>query len=1000
MPLPNVGKEDPNHMNINYDDPDFKLHAMDWFLNITLKKDLSYKFHNEDPKFGVAYPDLAPENHWRVAGAYDFLNVKRLKVLEEIKTTECENNPWSDIRCLLLFPFEGLGPDDELISMLECPDNNTLSSDRIPIMVMSRLLLAPPVYELRNKPGTVTKSIWNLIRLCEKKRKSIGNLKTIYFGSLSGPDLVIITLPTTPEELAWTHTLHNMIGSLKLAELKNGDYFTCENRANLEMSKCPGHALVSLTPLLTFREKSKDYFALENFKNAELKYGLKLPFRLRVDCGHEQRVMSEMQSLCSGIHFDEFPPSKSPSMQWDSYVISGYFDHLDTLVNVWEKLWSNKPWRKANLLDSITIISMCTECQNENDGNDGIEKVWEINKETIADLQNIKTKFDRFSKEFLNSTQKTELDNIYNCFYSCFFRQDLLGTARDLFPFFRQLGNALGEIDKWNEYLQAKDVDRVTALEISNAFGLSIEDLFPHVSRAVQNRIEHRLKLGDLPIPQTLRDGACKIISAYTAVVYLCWEVFRRSDKDKEWPWVRADHFAVCVRAGMNGRVVCDELFRDFRAFNENGRLDRPHVVSNLLSNQSDLNKWSSRLLLFDISGQSMLRPEESVVHCLHECAELSDWIQLDKCARLRWNLNRWVIAEVVGIFRHSLALAALDIPHCLVGSLEKEKKDELAEVDKNLKPLAANYVPYALTAYQFEYLEKRGIGTLQYTEILPYFQDVLINQHPINFVQQLIDSIYFIGSRNIKTLAGITSGDSSGVLDLFYNTFPADVDQKELRSPDASLIPQVSIKEDLQISLETFKDFATEVIADVGMWCAFDNIMGENRPSNFEQRFYHLKKIFRSIFILSSETSGASGISERLRHTILRRYAVQVAAICDAEVDWRKEIYSSLADLGEEIIGTHIKQYLKETLSAATQFDPQKGLVSKLKQFNSYGGKDPLCFPDVWGQHNSILEAFVEAWSKESVSSRIHLLHSLWAMSTRFDRLSLLDVRELKNKK
>jgi len=193
---------------------------------------------------------------------------------------------------------------------------------------------------------------------------------------------------------------------------------------------------------------------------------------------------------------------------------------------------------------------------------------------------------------------------------SCFFRQGLLGTARDRLPFLWRLTRAFSLDEEWEDYLRSpaethRTNDRHEPLQRREAFTVELQKPFAHAQRALRNRVEHRSLQADPPIPHTLGHGACKLINAYSTVFYLACELFRGAAPDREQAPGDIRRFAVVVCTGSCGHVECEELYADFREYFEapGGRYSgRVSFSGLLLSEGPETRGWSDRLLLLDPS--------------------------------------------------------------------------------------------------------------------------------------------------------------------------------------------------------------------------------------------------------------------------------------------------------------------------------------------------------------------------------------------------------------
>ncbi len=947
------------------EEPGFLLRPASWCLRLTSTLGLSCK--HDKHLFADDPPDLNPRDAWRAAGIYDFLKVKKIKQLEEVEDSE-PPPAWAEHRHLVLFPFEELEPDDEFVKVLQKPDAEEFSDpERYPMLVVIKITLASSAFEFQDGRVRTLRAIRNLIRLIEKdpSRKLAMPRYVAYFGSLGSPDLVVLVLPEDPRELRAAHTLARTASTLRLAELEQGEFKGTPGYRDCLTEALPGHACVQALPQLAFRDGSQSFFRDEGrFKAIEREQGIRIRFRLRVDCGHETQVVDEMEKLCPGdVHFDTAGPrelSEGPTTAWHYHTLRGTFDSLAAFVSVWQSCWFDHLWRARNLLDSVTVVSF----RDDHEGWPHWGPSWAVAKEVAHRLQEIGRQINTFSGEFLNRTQQAEFQSIYNSFLACFFRQDLLGTAQDLFPFFRQLGTLLESDKHWRKYLlpPSPDTERNESEEEKSArivrkarFDASFNDLVSHVSRAVRNRIEHRSTVSDPPFPQTLRDGCCKVISAYTVMVYLCWELFRNGEE----PFAKADHFAACISAGTDGRVICQELFPDFRRFVE--RLEGGTASP-------------IRPLLLRVSGKSLLRPEESIAHCMHEMAELSPWIERGDLRKLRKALNSWVLQETIGRY-------------CDLSAELKEISP--SERDRVWVPFFGHFGSYCLARFNLE-CGRNDPSVVAHTNLncTQHIQETLSAFHPVELVDHLYWAFRNIGSRE-KILTEYKGHDSRCELKKRDQELPYEVGECARAAADS---------ERLYRHLQTFKGFVTEVVADVGMWSGMYALLSPGWSLGPDERFDHLKRIFLSIFTVASDAASNGKIVGRLRRLLVRRWAIQAAAALPSTENWQQRMREVL-ELHEDRVGSATLEDLAEAGMEDLQFGgPESGdsLVRLLRSFKPYGGGADVPFADVDAPpHNQILTKIQHCWNcpdGDRQTARTDLLWNLWALSTRFAIPRLLE--------
>ncbi len=951
-------------------------------LRVALIRDLSCRYQRDCKELGDDTRDpLDPQNMWRVAGAYDFLRVESFEDLEDLgsRKTDLEvESAFQEVRSLVLFPYRGFNPGEEFVRKLEKRDEK-----KSPLLVLTQIVLSAVAYEFGPGEGWVLKAIRSLIALVKEESDKLSCVvpETAYLGSLSGPDLVIVSLPRSADELAGAHALARVARTMRLGALRQR---TCGEDVHRNLGgdeKCPGHACVLVQPMLAFCPSQQALFEDQTFAKAERQHRMRLNFDLRVCCGHELGVMRDVTQvakehvlgsraesgcrLCGEVHppvaFDtlhsDHSGKKRAAPAWDHYPVRGKFYHLATFTEVWKKLWFKRSWRDRNLVSSYTVLSVSDDADDVPgpSGSAG-RPIWAIHQDVDAALKLIKQQLDTFAERYLNRTQQRELRNLYRSFHMCFYRPELAGVSRDLFPFFRQLGAAFALLDQWEAFFS-----KGPKYELRNRslwFPAELNRLIAHCNRAIRNRLEHRSTVADPPFPLTLRDGACKTISAYTTVLYLCWEFFRRSEADPLPGGTQdndkgADHFAACVRVGGDGRVVCEELLTMFREFVEENTERR-------LS--SGRKGWTARLLALDISGPPLRRPEVSIVHSLHEVAELSDFIMSLRCRGLRACLNLWVQREAILAFGWETA-TRVTFPEGKRDLSPSEEKQVGKCYESNFAVFAANFVPYCLAKL---HLKDRVISGAQVVNLL---LSLYPSNHPLAFVDQLTTALHDVGTRSTTFAA-------------FTKDFPAQAQPQY-----AGLCTEVAAGDGLLQRLRTVKALVQEVYADCGMHSALMALLSSDRSLSSDDRTDCLAKVFTSILRLTAQAYASHENARRVAESVLLRWAIQAAAAGGG--DWAQKFekcINELASAVHSVCPEDMSGWLQSKREHQPQFGEENSLVAGLRKFSPYGGPSPIEFVEIkpGDRERSILRAFLDCWSAPTTSARLTLVSRLWARSVR----------------
>jgi hypothetical protein len=906
---------------------------------------------------------LGLDDQWRIAGTYDFLKFKKLTKLAELE----EQDPhwvWTAPHRLVLFPFGGaeFALPDSVVRGLQYPDTCAKTPSDLPLLVLTTILLAGPAYELGEGHGSVIQAIQSLARLLNGAQVDpLPKPQTFFLGSLSGADLVMLSLPKNPAELHGAHALARYAQTLKLAQLARKRRKDIDEDDKAESRDRPGNACVLVQPMLGFRLGTQEYFDQPEFRRQEQEQGLRLRFGLRVTSGNEAHVVESIRAVSQPEDPFAVDASQEDATQtvtnWNTHQLEGQFRNLGTFIRVWRELWFNRTWRSENLVDSRTRLAFPGDSKAE-----PVASPWVIHSQVRKDLELIGEQITSFSRQFLNVTQREELAGLFRSFRSCFFRHELLGMARDLFPFFRQLGRALGDCELWHKYLNSHDLYQ--QLDRSSILPEEFRKLTTAVNRALRNRVEGRVAEGDPVAPETLLYGACKLISAYTVLVFLCNEVLRRPKKGEDDDKFRdAGRFAACVTAGAYGRVVCEELLPDLRRLVES-------ATQTPLAEQQD-GTWSARLIVLDISGKSLLRPELSIAHCLHEVAETSDWLLSKRFLELRRVLNHWFLRETVAAFRRVVATLACGELAANTQSPEgDDPRENLRAAERRVADFCTWFVPYCAARF--------GTDTNQSppNDVKSRVADLVDNLPPLDFMQYLMDALYIV-----PAMPGVMSDFADSVTNEAGSLKPG----RSLRPPESELCVQAAANDDFTRRLRTLHAFVMEVVSDCGMWLGLERLLA-SPDTDSKGRSAIIDKAFTSILRLVVEAYPTAEAQSRVARVVVRRWAIQTAAVFRPDEPWEESFAQSIKQVEGECPDIPFHDFLKEPEQHAQQFNSQWGLIGGLRRFRAYGGDEDLSLPDVAGERpDKIAAAFARAWHSPSLQTRIDFLFRLWAKSLRF---------------
>lgn len=703
-----------------------------FILRLAFSRDVCVKF-SEDIRHEANLKRYR-ETHWEVIGKFDFLRVESLSRLTDVASNQFAppNMDAGGITIgahsgLVLVPFDdffdAIKDDSFRVSYTDFVDRVLMghqgSDDGAiefrknhPLLMVARIYLSAAAYELETPYTGVLKSLDAardlLSQLIDSFRNQGGilppNSNIRFFRTLGSPDIVMLAMPQTPEELVGTYhflsearktELREVLGLLRKSrnDSADGDAIRKDSWDNDSAHlNCPGHAFAAIDETLSFRCHDRGDFEFEyagpksqdEYRQDELRLQFNLEFEMRLDSGHEQHFLQKFSQDPYQAQ-EAIEEAKKGRRAAGLYTVRGRYKHLSDFVRSWNKLWFDHRFRAANIMDSASTPTFAPPFQykrtsesNATAANQNPQQLaWKLLPSLERELERIEVTVQKWANLFLSPEQRQELLNVVRTFRSCFFHLELVSSPRDLLPFMRQLAFCCSLTEYWSEFRRSLKGN----IEI---FTAQVVQLLSHLHRAVRNRLEHRSQHADPTIPHTLEHGASKLITAYTTVYWLCSELFSRGDQFPDHRYCVANRLAVCVAAGNEGRVSFNEVFSDFRKFVETHEFEdlagtrrlirrkKKTLISDLrlgaelfsdcwsgeLDQDLHHSGWTSRLLLLDISGYPLFQPEQVLIHSLHETAQFSDWYESDQLGWLRAHINFWAYQESVSSMRICAAIS------------------------------------------------------------------------------------------------------------------------------------------------------------------------------------------------------------------------------------------------------------------------------------------------------------------------------------------------------
>ncbi len=362
--------------------------SIPYVLSLNYSRDICAKFSSS--KFLQETHESQRRHAWHALGSFDNLEVRAdldleamRERIEKERRTEADG---SDLAIgahsgLILVPFDDFfdtiekeqrqGTDKEAQSYREFVSRvvmhmnaETIATDEIrrefPLLVVCRFYLSAIAYELESSFRGVLTAIDCMRDIlheeADKYRDNASGFGGVlpnkeslrFFRTLGSPDIALLVLPKTPEELFGLHHFLDQIRETKLQTLVTAVAETLlklETRDGQNARELlrkgehhPGHAFASIDDTLSFRtpllpnldakQLTETTNASTSLVDAEFQYssgrtkdedrkresqlGFRLTFKLRLDCGHESEFLSYFRQYASEVHFDKADNSENP----------------------------------------------------------------------------------------------------------------------------------------------------------------------------------------------------------------------------------------------------------------------------------------------------------------------------------------------------------------------------------------------------------------------------------------------------------------------------------------------------------------------------------------------------------------------------------------------------------------------------------------------------------------------------------------------------------------
>lgn len=937
-------------------------------LELLLSRDMICKY-TADQDLQKAVSALC--NDWQVIGHFDFLEINVLHELCDLESPHESSPEYSNLRVatgahssIVVIPFIDQLHDDwrrigsffnDIKSRV---DSKSVQEQRCPVLVVEKISLSPAAFEFGPTFSDTLDAIVAARKMVEyvfeqNAKELLSNGRVFVFRTLSSDELVVIGIPTTSLELQLMELCLQECRSMPLGDLA-ARFFTDANKKSIQdpvPAELAGHAFAAMTEIIAFRLKRDGTFSWADSvaeRDEEKSTGIQFLIGIQTDCGHEQTVVSDLRAahdsyiqLLSQGNLDTGFQVNDATHCLDQYRVTGQISHFSDYVNfVWRTLVSD-PWRAENIIDSTTWVKFPNK---PSPALQKTERAWLISDAVWGgELREVFENISTWAAKYLCSGERDELLTSVRIFISCFVHHELATSVRDLVPFFRQLSCAMSKenLDWWAAYWRS-----VTHEEVNS----QVDKLLRHLHRAVRNRLEHRSFHADPTVSPTLEHGASKLVGAYTAVMWLSSELFGtwsraagltsgiRLDNPE---YCYADELSVCVAAGYRNRVACDEVFEGFRRFveRESCKLNPGNNGAIAINRPGN---WSSKLLLLELSGRPLFKPEISLVHALHETAEFSDWLRFSGTTELRLRINYWQITEYEQLLMEAVArrYSSKRIASAKGSALRVSLMHELFDfLDSLIGACVIKAVERytndnglwgdvfsSLDGYSFDWMKSGSfLSDIRREDIVTA---VITTLHPIDFSELVSSSVINFGTEHETWVRA---------LDLAL-TPPVD-EQGNTQSPTSRRIPILSneliqcILPDYDSDSSSFEDYAREsvtqlkeICADFGMISAFravNLVFAPDESLTPETIRDDVHRIFVSVCEAIIEQAGTA-ISAGTAGFALTRWAIQVAILSDTWIsdicEWLQRSHDKtakcvLTTLGNALVSRTGNQWSETTV-------------------------------------------------------------------------------------
>lgn len=952
-------------------------------LRLTLVSDFTHKFT-------ISEPDRVNYNtKWSVLGQYDYWDVQPLHTLNEPLSDDAVahipsitlgdsgdpaiNHSRARVS-VLLFPFSRILPDHF--------NNDPLAADRLlnphlhttsAACHVVAITLSPIAYEGLPNFDAIFGSLSATHSLVRDLASQYRIPRVSSWCSLSSPDYIFISFPRTETELLRCERFALKLANTSLKQLianTTQDMFPRSHHY-------PGHAFSKVQPMIAFNGHDAVDGTLHSahWKNRSPSLSVRITTSVECECGHAVGIAGHFKNM--GLGNDVCIGAS----QAGSLVTVANLD-----ISAYRKVWRTiiKPeCRDGNIYRASSEVGYALDIRPHLHGP--VKPLWGLTKPVTDDLLFIT---DAILGAPLGKATSQHLLTLLDVFKSCIQNPETATEAKELLPLFVQFAGMLRD-SRLEKYLSPVS-GRVQFWDDLRVF-LHCFHL------ALTSRREQRQVLRQPPLLSPLPVGAASLLSAYTAVFYLCWQVFTRDRHARSSPDIfgdecRAENFAGLVYLGRDGKVRCGELFQGFRRHVES-ITDRPLSVcgdrpvdpgSNGARHERAENErivltaqrsWNARLCYLEVPSTLLMRAEEVFVHTLHEAAELSEWSEHPLNAAVRRGFNVWIVEALSHVLCETAEDISLGSSDAQALSSKRSRSRYSAALAKYIASLCNCKQPAKMTSSETD------------TEVSFRFVAACRELGPNQFYCNLYDAVVAYGtdptvhSRVESVLCGLPSTaplDTSQFVDVLHHSL-----------------------EKVLTKFRTLAESAIELVPDLAMWTAAQRIFA-GEESSIDTQIQDLNRIYGGLYRTARE---AAPEESRVGNSVLIRWAIMASSLLRGwrrshsaphAVTWQQVVLKGLREMRPEDrqldYPTELLADLEEHMMyAPTLFDSTDlvALDEMMSHFQPFGGVAQVWIGDLEEQFSNaekvLLKEVKETWrSEEPDKRRLILAFKFWAKAQR----------------